>query len=88
MKSAPTLICKITTSTKVTGNLQSNESINASFSLPTQVEAENFYGSYEYTPSWAKQTIPTANKLLDADIEIDKIQTYETSNQYGTTFII
>ncbi len=94
----PTLKCKIDTSSNLssrfgtTSNLKaviaSAGSLTAKFSIPTQVEAEKFYGSYEYTPSWGTQILPTANKLLDANIQIDPIQTYETSNLYGTTFII
>ena len=98
MTCTPTLHCKIDTSSNLssrfgtTSNLKavisSDGSITAKFSIPTQVEAEKFYGSYEYTPSWGTQVLSTANKLLDADIQIDPIQTYETSNPYGTTFII
>lgn len=88
MTSAPTLKCKIDISGNVKASISSNEDISATFSIPTQVEAEKFYGSYEYTPSWGTQILPTANKLLDANIQIDPIQTYETSNPYGTTFII
>lgn len=88
MASAPTLVCKITTGSNVKANLSSNGSISAEFSLPTQVEAEHYAGSYEYTPTFHEQVLPTANKLLDSDLHFHSIQTYETSNEYGTTFII
>lgn len=56
MTSAPTLKCKIDISGNVKAALSSNENISATFSIPTQVEAEKFYGSYEYTPSNSKQS--------------------------------
>lgn len=46
-------------------------------------------GAYEVTPSATNdQTLLTAQKLLDADVKINKIPYTEVSNNSGTTVII
>lgn len=52
------------------------------------VDADEYDGSYEVTPSVNAQTLNTADKILRQDVSVLGIPTYETSNQYGKTFII
>lgn len=65
-----------------------NARYSSSVSIPKVVTPESYDGVYEYIPTWEVQTAETANKFLRKNIQIDSIQTYETSNEYGTTFII
>ena len=50
--------------------------------------ADIYTGTYEVIPSIEVQTLATSQKLLLQDISVLEIPTYETSNLYGTTFII
>lgn len=56
--------------------------------LPERIDAATYDGPYEYTPSFEMQTAQTAGKYMVHDLTIKSIQTFETSNEYGTTFII
>ena len=72
----------------IRGYLRNEQSLTGSVHFPTTVVPDYYNGPYEYTPMFVQQIAPTANKYLRSDILIDSIQTYETSNEYGTTFII
>ena len=50
---------------------------------------EPFLGEYSTTPKIEKQIIPTKNKLLIKDYEVEAIPFYEVDNMYnGKTIII
>lgn len=83
------------------GGLQAHE-INASIAnaqneihgtirIPKSDDSEMQYytGEYEVIPDANDdQTLETRDKYLTGDVVVFKIPTYETSNNYGTTFII
>ncbi len=48
----------------------------------------DYTGSYEVVPDVLDQVMPTKEKSLLEDVTVRKIPTYETANEYGTTFII
>lgn len=51
-------------------------------------QADVYTGTYEVIPSVEVQTLETGQKFLLEDISVLEIPSYETSNLYGTTFII
>lgn len=52
-------------------------------------ELPQYSGAYTITPDWQAQTLSTAGKLLSEDVQVQEIQTWETSNESGgTTYII
>lgn len=56
---------------------------------PIIVNAETYTGGYEVTPKVKPQTMPTANKLMVADVQVKAIPFYEVSNlENGKTIII
>lgn len=52
------------------------------------VSAPEYAGPYDITPLLSAQTLPTAKRLLQQDVIIEKIPQYEVSNDYGTTLIL
>ena len=52
------------------------------------VDAPEYAGPYDITPLLSAQTLPTAKRLLQQDVIIEKIPQYEVSNDYGTTLIL
>lgn len=52
------------------------------------VSAPEYAGPYDITPLFSAQTLPTAKRLLQQDVIIEKIPQYEVSNDYGTTLIL
>lgn len=76
-------------SASIQAQIASNPQISCSFTMPeTVIKGDNYVGDYSYTPSFNEQIAPTEGKYLRKDIVISEIKTYETSNEYGTTFII
>lgn len=66
-------------------------SITASLSLPTSltVEGEKYDGETEIIPKcYEEQVLETKNKVVLSNIIVREIPTYETSNNFGYTFII
>jgi hypothetical protein len=47
-----------------------------------------YEGVYEVEPTFDKQVFATKDKKMLSDFNVLPIHTYETSNPYGTTFII
>lgn len=47
-----------------------------------------YKGSYDVTPDFSAQTLPTKNKSMSQDLIIEKIPMNEVSNPFGTTFIL
>lgn len=52
------------------------------------VSALEYAGPYDITPFFSAQTLPTAKRLMQQDVIIEKIPQYEVSNDYGTTLIL
>ena len=75
----------------ITAYIESHVSITSSLSFPTSVTivGEKYDGETEIIPKCeVTQILETKDKRVMADIVIHKIPTYETSNEYGYTFII
>ena len=47
-----------------------------------------YEGPYEVTPRRAEQTLGTAKKVMREDVTVHEIPWWETSNPYGTTYVI
>lgn len=45
-------------------------------------------GEYKVTPSTREQILETKGKRMKEDVTVNKIPSYEVSNETGTTFII
>lgn len=52
------------------------------------VSAPEYAGPYDITPLLSAQTLPTAKRLMQQDVIIEKIPQYEVSNDYSTTLIL
>lgn len=52
------------------------------------IDAPEYAGPYDITPLFSAQTLPTAKRLMQQDVIIEKIPQYEVSNDYGTTLIL
>lgn len=51
-------------------------------------DLEEYDGSYFIVPRITRQVLETEGRKMREDMTIKEIPTYETSNAYGTTFII
>lgn len=49
----------------------------------------DYEGDYDVTPkAYERVVLPTAHKLLDKNVTVQKVPYFETSNQYGDTVYI
>ena len=84
----------IITQDTLIGQLNSIFNIEGIIEVPQKQKVNNncdydFYsGSVNITPSFTKQILNTKNKILKENMKVYQIQTYEVSNDSGTTFII
>lgn len=49
---------------------------------------EHYNGEYEVIPNTKDQEMETRGKIMDENVIVKKIPTYEVSNDSGTTFIV
>lgn len=73
-----------------TAEFQGSQSLEADFGAVTKIDAENvdpYTGDYEVTPALERQTLDTAQKLMSADLQIEKIPIYAVSNNAGGTTV-
>lgn len=56
--------------------------------VETGAGGEPYGGKYEVTPGWETQTLPTAGKTLEADVEVKPIPADEVSNTSGGKTLI
>ena len=47
-----------------------------------------YEGPYEVTPTRSEQHLATTHRTMREDVTVHEIPYYETSNPYGTTYII
>lgn len=77
---------------EITGAINFLGKITGELVIPTVVRAEDEYGfyngEYDVTPTFNDQSLATNQKILRKDVTVFEIPTYETSNQFGVTFII
>lgn len=73
---------------KMIGILKPSLNFQSNIKIPFSQKYDNYTGEKKVVPSFSKQILNTRNKLVNSDIEVFEIQTYETSNDFGTTFII
>ena len=79
---------ELSTPGSIDGTASATSSVDGVVSIPEIAEHEKYDGSYTITPSFEAQVLATRNKTMRNDLTVSSIQTYETSNPYGTTFII
>lgn len=75
-------------SNEVSGNVTFDLTTSGKLSIPNVIGEDPFEGPYEVEPTFRVQTLNTRTKTMIQDFKVLKIRTYETSNQYGTTFIV
>ena len=73
---------------RITGLLNFSSSIEGQIKIPLSQNYEFYSESFEITPSFLKQVLNTQNKIMKENVQVNEIQTYEVSNDSGTTFII
>lgn len=71
-----------------TARLRVTDSSGATFAadsyIPYRTSAyPDYEGAYDVTPRLAAQTLATANRVMHADVEIDGIPSYRTTNIGG-----
>ena len=49
---------------------------------------DEYEGAYVVIPSTDDQILDTNNKVMTQDLTVEAIPTWQTSNEYGITFII
>lgn len=73
------------------GSLQNVSSLNATLTAKVfeSLEYEHYSGSMVVVPSSSEQTLLTSHKVVDDNIRVTQIPTFEVSNLFdGTTFYI
>lgn len=75
-------------SAELSGNLTCELTTSGKVSIPDVIGEDPFDGPYEVEPIFEDQVLETRSKTMVQDLRVLSIHTYETSNPYGTTFII
>jgi hypothetical protein len=70
---------------KLRGSLNDIQSLSGTI---TQEQYDTYSGEIVVIPKTVDQILETGNKVSRNDILVEKIPTFETSNEYGVTFII
>lgn len=70
------------------GTLQPKPCLKGTIIPSKSSEYPVYTGPTEITSSFEAQTLSVAHKVMVSDITVEAIPTYETSNEFGTTFII
>lgn len=86
-----TITATINIDQKVTGCISNARIINGDVGIPDSYtfSYDVYDGETTIVPSThADQVLETANKLVSENITIKEVPTFETSNTYGTSFII
>ena len=74
---------------EIVGKLKAlSPQLSGNVRIPFVERNEIYSGAYEVIPSFSEQTLLTGGKILNNNIKVLQIMTYETSNDFGTTFII
>ena len=68
----------------------SNDILVADFGVITERDKTHEYydGSYTVTPRTEAQVLETSDKIMQSDVDVKAIPTYEVDNDKGTTFYI
>ena len=85
---ADSLSGTLSQSGKLSGTLTSGNKLSGSLVITSKPIDEIYQGEATVIPSVDEQTLSTKNKTLYQDVVVAKIPTYETSNEFGTSFII
>ena len=75
-------------SNELSGNVTFELTTSGKLSIPDVVGDDPFDGPYEVEPTFKNQVLKTRTKSMIQDFTVLKIKTYQTSNRYGTTFIV
>lgn len=70
------------------GSETTTELINKVDEIQTGVDAEQYEGEYQITPSFEAQTLKTKNKLMADDVSVSAISVVRMSNPNGGTTVI
>lgn len=73
---------------KLSGTLKAENKLSGSLVMASRPIDDIYQGESTVIPSADPQILSTKNKTLYQDIVVAEIPTYETSNEYGTSFII
>lgn len=86
----PHTICgTLTPSHNMTGAIFKRAAISGALTIPTYVDVDLYSGSYDVSPNFIGQILPTANKTMTDDVTVKPIEVQITTNTSGgkTVFI-
>lgn len=73
----------------LSGSLSKPQALSGTLTLKTIGSAyPDYTGDTVIIPTTSDQLLETSNKIVRDDILVKEIPTFETSNEYGVTFII
>lgn len=73
----------------LSGRLSNQNSLSATLSMKTiGSDYPEYSGDTVVVPSLSDQMLSTANTIVKTDILVKEIPTFETSNEFGVSFII
>lgn len=70
------------------GSETTTELINKVEEIQTGVDAEQYEGEYQITPSFEAQSLQTKNKLMTDDVSVSAISVVKVSNTSGGNTVI
>lgn len=73
---------------RLSGVISKPESLQGVLSIKNVEGAPSYSGETIIVPATFDQTLETKNTIVRDDILVKEIPTFETSNEYGVTFII
>lgn len=73
----------------LSGSLSKPQALSGTLNLKTiGSDFPDYTGDTVIIPTTSDQLLETSNKIVRDDILVEKIPIFETSNEYGVTFII
>lgn len=73
---------------RLNGFISKPKSLKGILSIKNVEGAPSYSGETVIIPTTSDQTLATKNTIVRDDILVKEIPTFETSNEYGVTFII
>ena len=83
------LKCTLSKPITLSGSLSKLQTLSGILTLKTVGSSyPDYTGDTVIIPTTSDQLLETSNKIIRDDILVEKIPIFETSNEYGVTFII
>lgn len=78
----------ISKNARLIGTVVSKGTLTGTLRIPSGSGGLPYDGPYDVIPSMSQQVLPTADRVLERNVKVEKIPYYEVGNDYGETFII